>query len=142
MDPARLRQHPTRILPRTHHPMGLQWLVSAMFVGLSASGAGCSWKDSRGTHYLVLGVGFGVITHTNTAGVEVIDSRLLGAHASPYASGVGWMQHHRVMIDPALASNVVISIGATPWSMTVSNFDPHLSLFKQSPFTNKTKLKP
>lgn len=86
---------------------------------------GCSWTDSSGTHHLIVGVGFGVITTTNRAGVEVRDSRVLGAEVDPDGGGIGWMRHHRVAIDPALASNVVVSVKASPFGLTVKNFDPY-----------------
>lgn len=86
--------------------------------------AGCSWADRHGTHHLIIGLGFGVVTTTNRAGLEVYDSRVIGATAGPAGSGVGLVQQHRVAIDPALASNVVTSIRANPWSLTIKNFDP------------------
>jgi hypothetical protein len=97
---------------------------------LLASGlalVGCSWTDSGGTHHLIVGVGFGIITTTNRSGVEVRDSRVLGGEIGPDGAGLGWMQHHRVAIDPALASNVVVSIKASRMGITVKNFDPYSS---------------
>ena len=87
--------------------------------------SGCSWTDTGGTHRLIVGVGFGVITTTNRPGVEVRDSRVLGGEIGPEGVGVGWMQHHQVTIDPALASNVVVSVKANPFALTVKNFDPY-----------------
>jgi hypothetical protein len=86
---------------------------------------GCSWTDKSGTHHLIVGIGFGIITTTNRAGVEVFDSHVLGAEAGPNGFGVGLLRHHRVAIDPALASNVVVSVNANPFSLTVKNFDPY-----------------
>lgn len=86
---------------------------------------GCSWTDKGGTHHLVVGIGFGVITTTNCPGVDVYDSRVLGGEFGPNGVGLGWMQHHRVTIDPALASNVVVSIKSSHLGITVKNFDPY-----------------
>lgn len=87
--------------------------------------AGCSWTDKGGTHHLIVGVGFGVITTTNRAGVEVRDSRILGGEFGPDTVGLGWMEHHRTAIDPMLASNVVISVKASGMNVTIKNFDPY-----------------
>ena len=85
---------------------------------------GCSWTDKHGTHHLIVGVGFGLVTTTNRAGVDVYDSAVLGAAVGPDGAGVGWMRHHRVQIDPKLASNVVISIKSTPGNLTITNYAP------------------
>lgn len=87
--------------------------------------AGCSWNDSHGTHHLIIGVGFGMITTTNRPGVEVRDSHILGGEFGPDGVGLGWMQHHRTVIDPALASNVVVSVKASHLGITVKNFAPY-----------------
>jgi hypothetical protein len=114
--------------PRTLSLMGMRLLV----LGLGAL-AGCSWTDKNGTHHLIVGLGFGVVTTTNMPGVDVWDSRVLGALAGPNGASVGWMQQHRLAIDPLRASNVVISIKATPCSLTVRNFD-----FRQTNVTENT----
>lgn len=85
---------------------------------------GCSWTDKYGTHHLIVGVGFGLITTTNRLGVDVYESAVLGAAAGPDGAGIGWMQHHSVQIDPALVSNVVISIKSNPTSLTITNYTP------------------
>jgi len=66
-----------------------------------------------------------MITTTTRPGVEVQDSRILGGEFSTERVRLGWTQHHRVAIDPAIASNVVVSVKATPFSLTVKNFDPY-----------------
>lgn len=99
------------------------WLLCLVCSVLAQTG--CSWTDAHGTHHLIVGLGFGVVTTTNRPGVDVYDARVLGAMAGPDGAGVGWMQQHRVAIDPALASNVVVSIKATPGSVTVKSFDPY-----------------
>lgn len=93
----------------------------ALLLGLT----GCSWTDKGGTHHLIVGIGFGVITTTNYPGVQVSDSHVLGGEFGPDGVGLGWMQHHRVEIDPAIASNVVISVKANHMGITVKNFDPY-----------------
>lgn len=93
--------------------------------GLGLMLAGCSWTDKGGTHHLIVGIGFGVITTTNRAGVEVSDSRVLGGEFGPDGVGLGWLGHHRTAIDPAMASNVVISVKASGMSVTIKNFDPY-----------------
>jgi hypothetical protein len=98
-------------------------LLLGFVMGVSV--AGCSWSDRSGTHHLIVGIGFGVITTTNRPGVEVWDSRVLGGEIGPDGAGMGWLQHHQVAIDPALASNVVVSVKANPFSLTVKNFDPY-----------------
>ena len=48
-----------------------------------AGDAGCSWTDKNGTHHLIVGIGFGVVTTTNRAGVDVYDARVLGGEIGP-----------------------------------------------------------
>jgi hypothetical protein len=97
----------------------LALLLVALLLG------GCAWTDKSGTHHLIVGIGFGVITTTNRPGVDVWDSHVLGAEAGPSGFGVGWMGHNRVVLDPVLASNVVVSIQARHFGVTVKNFDPY-----------------
>lgn len=85
---------------------------------------GCSWTDKHGTHHLIVGIGFGLVTTTNRPGVDVYESAVLGAAAGPDGAGIGWLRHHRVQIDPELASNVVISIKSTPGNLTITNYAP------------------
>lgn len=98
---------------------------SFLCVILSLGLTGCSWTDRGGTHHLIVGIGFGVITTTNRPGVDVYDSRVLGGEFGSKGMGLGWVQHHRVEINPAIASNVVISVKANHWGITVKNFDPY-----------------
>jgi hypothetical protein len=88
--------------------------------------AGCSWTDNYGTHHLIIGVGFGVITATNSPGVDVYDTRILGASVEPDGAGVGWMQHNRVEINPNLASNVVISVKSISGGVEIKNYPVNL----------------
>jgi hypothetical protein len=101
------------------------------------SATGCSWTDNQGTHHLIVGVGFGIITTTNRVGVEVRDSRILGGEFGPDTVGLGWMAHHRTAIDPAIASNVVISVKARGMNLTIKNFDPYGTNRNDSHLTNQ-----
>lgn len=85
--------------------------------------AGCSWTDTYGTHHLIVGLGFGVVTTTNRPCVDVYNAHVVGALVGPSGAGIGWMLQHHTAIDPLKASNVVISIKATPCSLCVKNFD-------------------
>lgn len=101
--------------------------------------AGCAWTDKGGTHHLIVGIGFGVITTTNRAGVDVRDSRVLGVEIRPEGAGVGWMRHHGIIIDPAIASNVVISVKANSLGLTIKNFDPYSTNNNEGLKTETTK---
>ena len=111
-------------------PAAWKCLLAALCLAVFS---GCCWTDKHGTHHLIVGLGFGVITTTNRVGVDVRDSRILGAEIGPDGVGVGWAQHHRVAIDPAMASNVVVSIKANPFGLTVKNFDPYSAPSKTRP---------
>jgi hypothetical protein len=87
--------------------------------------AGCSWTDKGGTHHLIVGIGFGVITTTNAPGVSVYESHVIGGELGPNFASLGWMQHHRVELDPSLTNNVVISINSHRYGLTVTNFNPN-----------------
>jgi hypothetical protein len=104
---------------------GLKTFASIWACAAGLIVSGCSWTDAGGTHHLIVGIGFGVITTTNRPGVEVLDSRVLGGEIGTDDAGVGFMRHYRVAIDPILASNVVITIKANPFGLTVKNFDPY-----------------
>lgn len=99
------------------------WINLLVCLGLFPALAGCAWTDKGGTHHLIVGIGFGVITTTNCPGVDVRDSHVLGGEFGPDFVGLGWMQHHRVEINPAIASNVVVSVKANRMGITVKNFD-------------------
>ena len=65
------------------------YLAILPILALSMALSGCSWTDDGGTHHLIVGVGFGIITTTNRPGVEVHDSRILGGEFAPNSLGVG-----------------------------------------------------
>ena len=98
-------------------------VTTVVFGLLGLALSGCSWTDARGTHYLVVGIGFGIITSTNHPGIDVRDTRVLGAELGPDAFGVGCLSRHRVAIDPLLASNAIVSIKANPLKLTVESRD-------------------
>ncbi len=89
--------------------------------------SGCAWTDKNGTHHLIVGLGFGIVTTKSETGVDVMDSRILGAEIGSYGCGIGWMQRHRVSIDPESAPNVVVSVDRNPFSLTVKNFNLYSS---------------
>lgn len=105
------------------------WFLAAIPLGIALL-CGCSWTDRHGTHHLILGLGFGIVTSTNDVGVEVRDMRVLGAVVGPEGFGAGYVQRHRVVINPALSSNVILSVRATPCSLTVSNISINDSQLK------------
>lgn len=124
------QQRPTSLLK--DKPKGLPIslylsLVAWLVVGVT----GCAWTDKNGTHHLIVGLGFGIVTTKNDLGVDVMDSRILGAEVGSFGVGFGWMQHHRVTIDPALTSNVVVSVNSNPLGLTVRNFNPYSTAVKQ-----------
>jgi hypothetical protein len=101
--------------------------LGTVFISILIAGwmTSCSWTDTGGTHHLIVGIGFGIITTTNRPGVDVQASRILGAEIAPGTVGVGWMEHHYTAIDPVLASNVVISTKGRGVNITIKNFDPY-----------------
>jgi hypothetical protein len=107
----------------------MKYVMLATLV-LFLSLAGCAWTDKQGTHHLIVGVGFGIVTSRNDPGVDVMDSRILGAEIGSFGGGVGLMQRHRVTIDPKLAANVVVSVNANPFGSTVTNFNPYSTALK------------
>lgn len=96
------------------------WCLLAALI--TAVATGCSWSDGHGTHHLIVGIGFGLISTTNRPGVDVTDVHALGLTAGRAVVGAGWVHQRAVVIDPKLASNVVISIASTPGNLTVKNF--------------------
>jgi hypothetical protein len=91
------------------------------------------WTNESGTHHLIVGVGFGVITTTNYQGVSVLNSTIAGGEIGPYGFGVGLMNHHEVQIDPEIASNLVISVQSYPNRIIITNYPvtPKLQLHEQ-----------
>ena len=117
--------------------------LSVYLMGLasfSLLASGCSWTDKGGTHHLIVGIGFAVVTCTNRTGVEVRDDRALGLMLGTDGGGIGWMRHHLVAIDPERASNAIVSIKATPFNLTIRNFDPY-SKDTNQPNQEKTEAK-
>ena len=75
------------------------------------------------THYVILGVG--VVSMKEQKGVSIADGVGLGLMGGPGGFTIGFGQQHDLQIDPTTASNVVISIRTTPFSLTVTNFEPY-----------------
>ena|ERR1017187_1243822 len=96
---------------------------------ISCSGVPIHGKNGT-NHYVVIGLG--IVSVKEQQGVSVTDGSALGLMAGPQGMYAGWSQNHSVQIDPIAASNVVISISATPFSLTVTNFDPY-SINKAEP---------
>ena len=112
-------------------------LLLAVLPALLLVSAGC-WTDKHGTrHRLIVGIGFGVITTTNQPGVEVSDSRVLGLQLGPDMVGAGYLSRHRVVIDPEIASNVVVSVKANPFDFTVTHYDRNATNFPPVHFPDK-----
>ena len=108
---------------------GLSWLtvrlcLAGFVVALTAGMlAGCTWTDRRGVqHTLIIGVGH--VSRVATNGMTALDVRALGFVCDPGVH-LGLVQTHQVEIDPNVASNAVISIKASPFSLTVKNFNPY-----------------
>lgn len=103
-------------------------------IGCAGSGrlGGLGWTDETGVHHTVI-IGFGMVSHTNGP-VTALDVRGLGLVLDRGISA-GLVQRHEVMIDPAIASNVVVSIQATPLTMTVKNYDLRLTNITGKPTT-------
>jgi hypothetical protein len=86
------------------------------------SSGGCSWTNKSGTHYLIVGIGFGVITTTNRPGIDVFNTRIAGMAIAPSGVDLGLMNRHRVEIDPVFASNVVLSVKLSTGNLTIKNY--------------------
>lgn len=108
-------------------PKGKQCRIQGLFlcIVLSLGLTSCSWTDRGGTHHLIVGIGFGLITTTNCPGVQVNESRVIGAEFGRNFSGIGLLQHHRVELDSSLTNNVVVSINSRRGSLAVTNFNPN-----------------
>jgi hypothetical protein len=59
--------------------------------------------------------------------MDATDSRVMGLEAGPNGLGIGLMRHDRVEINPALASNLVVSVKVNRVGITVKNFDSNSS---------------
>jgi len=105
------------------HPRAASTGSYVLIVILALGLTGCSWADKNGTRHVVI-LGFGVVSFTNQTGAAVQDVRGLGLVLDEAVS-IGLVQRHRVEIDPQHASNLVVSISANPFSMTVKNFGVH-----------------
>jgi len=113
--------------------------LSALFLTFPLWCATGCWTDARGNkHHLIVGIGFGVITTTNRPGVTVSDSRVLGVQLGPDTLGAGYLSRQRIIIDPVLASNVVMSVKANPFDLTVTHHDLNFTNWLPMPSRNQT----
>jgi hypothetical protein len=94
----------------------------------------CTWTDKSGTRRVVI-IGFGIISETNEAGISARDSRVIGGLWEKGGGGIGFIQQHRMEIDPERATNDLIAVRATP---TVFSFK-HARVID---FTNSNHLHP
>ena len=102
------------------HP--LQSVGILLILGWVAAGCTLVWTGEDGTrHHLILGAGM-VSTHERT-GMTAYDARYLGAHLDSGGLSAGLGQEHFVEIDPAKTENLVVSVHATPLTMTVKNLN-------------------
>ena|SRR6266850_3884688 len=93
---------------------------------------GCTWTSKGGVrHTFILGVG--LVSRAATNGVTAVDVRSVGLTVNNGIT-VGLTQEHNVEVDPNVASNAVVSIKVTPFSMTVKNFNPY-----ESPTNHQTR---
>ena len=85
---------------------------------------GCAWTDAQGTRHALI-VGFGLVSTKEVEGVTVQDSRGVGILAEPGSINAGWVQRNTVAIDPKVAPDVILSVGASPLSLKVESFTPY-----------------
>ena len=98
--------------------------VALLFASLLIGCSGIPLHSKNGTtHYVILGLG--IVSVKEQKGVSVVDGLALGLMAGKggFTAGIG--QHHDLEIDPNTATNVIISIASTPFSLAVTNFDPY-----------------
>jgi hypothetical protein len=98
------------------------WLVSTCLSAAGCAGIPIHSEDGI-SHHLVIGIG--MVSTKEQQGVSVEDARILGLMIGKGGFNAGIGQQHTVEIDPNTASNTVISIRATPFSLTVTNFSIH-----------------
>lgn len=113
--------------PLLHLSSAVLWLALALVLcGCARPGrwGGIGWTDRHGVHHALI-LGFGAVSFTNGP-VSAQDVRAVGLVLDGGFSA-GWVQKHRVEINPNQASNAVVAIKATPFGMTVKNFDFRLT---------------
>jgi hypothetical protein len=101
--------------------------------------AGCVWHDKGGTHHLILGLGYTIVTTTNRPGVEVCETSGVGLTAAQGFTGLGWQRQHRVTIDPQVASNLVLSVQSKPGQLLIKNYAINFLPESELIPTNQTK---
>lgn len=99
-------------------------LIGTILISLTAC-SGIPVRAKNGTtHYLIIGLG--VVSVREQTGVSVVSVAAGGLTASQGAIRIGVGRQHEVQIAPEQAGNTVISVGATPLGLTVTNFDTHV----------------
>ncbi len=96
--------------------------------------SGCAWTSANGTRHALI-VGFGLVNTKEMDGVTVQDSRGVGFLAEPGSISAGWVQRHTVIIDPKVAPDVILSVGASPLSLKVESFNPYAT--RKQPATDQ-----
>ena len=84
---------------------------------------GCAWKDSSGVRHTII-LGFGYVSRSTTTGITASDVGAVGIHCEQGLS-LGLIRKRSVEISPTSAPNAIVSIEASPFSLTVKNFDPY-----------------
>lgn len=95
-------------------------IFSVLFINLS----GCAWTDDSGIRHTLI-VGLGYVSQASSSGINVSDVGALGV-AYDQGLGIGLVRNRRVGIDPNIATNAIISIKATPFSLNVKNINPYV----------------
>ena len=95
---------------------------------------GCSWHDSAGTkHTLILGIG--MISSTNPVGIVASDTKIIGISFDRSRITAGISQQHLVTIDPEHAQDAVISLTSTPFTLSLTNWNPNSNVNTNKPIT-------
>lgn len=96
---------------------GLKLIVSTLMFLLT----GCSWIDSKGVkHSLIIGLGY--VSQVDVTGIKATDFGVAGISLDQGIS-LGLMKKTSVEINPNTAPNAIVSVKATPFSLTVRNID-------------------
>lgn len=110
-----------------------------VLVALALFHAGCArdihgtawgWTATNGVQHAMI-LGFGWVSLTNGP-ASALDVKAAGLVLDRGISA-GFVQRHEISIDPERASNIVVSIRSTPFSMSVRHWDlspTNLNLWK------------
>ena len=101
---------------------GLKLTVSILLLLLT----GCSWIDSKGVkHSLIIGLGY--VSQADATGIEVTDFGAAGI-ALDQGVSIGLMRKTSVEINPNTASNAIVSVKASPFSLNIRKIDQNGNL--------------